>query len=139
MSLTSADRKLLACAIATIERRYRPEWHHVGAALRTRAGRIFTGVHLEAHVGRAAVCAEAVAIGTAATAEGDFGIETIVAVRHPDPGDPDRTIRVAAPCGICRELISDYDGEARVLIPDAGGRPIVRRISELLPAKFRRT
>ena len=40
-----------------------------------------------------AVCAEAVALGRAFVDLGDDGIETIVAVRHPPPGDKDQTSR----------------------------------------------
>ena len=56
------------------------------------------------------MCAEAVAIGRALTEKGDKGIDTIVAVRHPKPGEPG-DIAVVSPCGTCRELIHDYDAE----------------------------
>ena len=136
-SLTPEDRALIAAAQQTIQERYRPDWHVVGAALRTRAGRVFTGVHLEAYVGRIAVCAEAIALGRAATEAGDTEVETIVAVSHPEPDAPDQTIRVVAPCGMCREMIADYAPTARVIVPGADGEPVVRRVSELLPGKYR--
>ena len=56
-------------------------YHHIGAALQTKSGQVFSAVHIEATVGRIAVCAEAVAIGMAATA-GDTEIEMIVAVNR---------------------------------------------------------
>jgi hypothetical protein len=40
-SLTKADRELIEAATATIKRRYRDDWQEVGAALRTRSGKIF--------------------------------------------------------------------------------------------------
>ena len=43
-----------------IRRRYQYGRHHVGSAVRMRSGRVFTGLHLETHVG-SGVCAEAVA------------------------------------------------------------------------------
>ena len=61
--------------------------------MRTRAGKIFTGVNLDAYLGRMAVCAEAVALGRAVVDVGDAGIETIVAVRHPPPAEKDQTDR----------------------------------------------
>ncbi len=67
--------------------------------MRTRDGRIFTGVNLDAYLGRMAVCAEAVALGRAITEGGETGIDTIVAVRHPAPHEPDQTIAVVSPCG----------------------------------------
>ena len=89
--------ELIAAATAAIKQRYRDDWQEVGAALRTRSGRIFTGVNLDAYLGRMAVCAEAVALGRAFVDLGDAGIDTIVAVRHPVAGgkEPDRRRGVA--------------------------------------------
>jgi cytidine deaminase len=123
--MTTQDQALLAEARRIIKERFKQDWHHVGAALRTRAGKTFAAVHLEAYVGRIAVCAEAIAIGMAA-AEGDTEIETIVAVN--------RRGEVVAPCGMCRELISDYSPEARVIIPCEG--EMVVPIATLLPNKY---
>jgi cytidine deaminase len=122
------DVDLIDAARKIIARRYREGYHHIGAALRTRSGRVFAAVHLEANVGRIAVCAEAVAIGMAA-AEGDTSIDTIVAV---DPRG-----RVVAPCGMCRELISDYDPAARVIVPGPDG-PMIVQILDLIPNKYLR-
>jgi cytidine deaminase len=74
MTLTPQDHALVERARAVIRDRYREGWHCVGAALRTQHGLVFTGVHLEANVGRIAVCAEAVALGRAATEAGDTQI-----------------------------------------------------------------
>jgi cytidine deaminase len=133
--LSKNDRELIAAARAAIKERYRDEWQEVGAALRTRDGRIITGVNIDAYLGRMAVCAEAVAIGRAITEAGDKGIETIVAVRHPKPDETDRTIAVVSPCGSCREIIHDYDAQARVIVPN-GDAPAVATIAELLPNKY---
>lgn len=135
--LSEHQREILLAARAIIRARYRAGWHVVGAALRTRSGNIYTGVHLEAYVGRVAVCAEAVAIGAAVTAEGNGGIETIVAVRHPGTERPDDEIGVVAPCGMCRELIGDYDPNALVLVPQ-GGSVVATPIGLLLPQKYSR-
>jgi len=129
------DRELIAAARDAIKQRYRNEWQEVGAALRTRDGRIITGVNIDAYLGRMAVCAEAVAIGRAITEAGDQGIETIVAVRHPKPDENDQTIAVVSPCGSCREIIYDYDARARVIVPE-GDRETVASIAELLPNKY---
>ena len=137
MTLSAKDQELIDAATRAIKARYRNDWQEVGAALRTRDGRVVTGVNLDAYVGRGAVCAEAVAIGTALTADGDKGIETIVAVRHPKPGEPGE-VAVVSPCGACRELIHDYDARARVIVPDGAGGPAVTSIGDLLPNKYRR-
>jgi len=135
--LSKTDRELVAAASAAISRRYRDDWQEVGAALRTRSGKIFTGVNLDAYLGRMAVCAEAVALGRAVVDLGEAGIDTIVAVRHPSPGERDQTIAVVSPCGACRELIFDYDPKARVIVPN-GRSPAVVPIGELLPNKYSR-
>ena len=137
MPLTKKDKELIDAATKAIKGRYRNEWQEVGAAMRTRDGRIVTGVNIDAYVGRGAVCAEAIAIGRAITETGDKGIDTIVAVRHPKPGEPGK-IAVVSPCGTCRELIHDYDAKARVIVPNGKAAPTVARIGELLPNKYRR-
>lgn len=120
--------ELINTASQLITARFKPDYHEVGAALRTRSGQVFSAVHLEATVGRIAVCAEAVAIGMAATA-GDTQIEMIVAVN--------RVGQVVSPCGMCRELIADYAPDAKVIVPDETG-PIIVAISDLLPNKYHR-
>jgi cytidine deaminase len=135
--LTNDDRALVAAATEAIKERYRNDWQEVGAALRTRTGKLYVGVNLDAYLGRMAVCAEAVALGQVITHLGEAGIDTIVAVRHPKPDEPDREIRVVSPCGACRELIFDYDRNARVIVPGPNG-PEVAAIADLLPNKYSR-
>ncbi len=137
VKLSKADRELIAAATAAIKQRYRDDWQEVGAALRTRDGKVFTGVNLDAYLGRMAVCAEAVALGRAVVDLGDAGIEAIVAVRHPPPYEKDQSIAVVSPCGACRELIFDYDPKARVIVPN-GKSPAIVPIADLLPNKYSR-
>jgi cytidine deaminase len=59
-------------------------------------------------------------------------------VRHPKPHETDRDIRVVSPCGACRELIWDYDRNARVLVPARDGSVSAVMIGELLPNKYSR-
>jgi cytidine deaminase len=124
--LTRLDERLVEEARRIIALRQKPGWHAVGAALRTTSGRVFSAVHLEAKVGRIAVCAEAVAIGMGA-AEGDTNIQAIVAVN--------RKGAVVAPCGMCRELISDYSPDARVIVPAPDGPKLVP-VLDLIPNKY---
>jgi cytidine deaminase len=135
--LSRKDQDLIEAARAAIKRRYRIDWQEVGAAMRTRDGRVVTGVNLDAYLGRMAVCAEGVALGRAITDLGEIGIDLIVAVRHPKPSETNQTIAVVSPCGSCRELIFDYDRNARVIVPSANG-PVIASIAELLPNKYSR-
>ncbi|MFD0708425.1 cytidine deaminase [Photorhabdus akhurstii] len=132
--LKEQDVSLIEAARAAIISRYKPDWHVVGAALRLRSGEIVTGVHLEANVGRIAVCAEAIAIGRAVTEYGSADIDTVVAVYHSRDG----AINIVSPCGMCRELISDYAPQAMVLIQDEELNCVKRPIMDLLPVKYQR-
>ncbi len=136
-ALSKADSELIQAATDAIRKRYRYDWQEVGAAIRLRSGKIFTGVSLDAYLGRMAVCAEAVALGQAITVAGEFNIDTVVAVRHPPPEEKGRPVAVVSPCGACRELIWDYDRSARVIVPGQNG-PVAVGIGELLPNKYSR-
>lgn len=134
LPLSAADRDLVAAALELLRERAVPGRHEVAAALRTKSGAVHRGLHVESSIGRASICAEGVAIGAAAAA-GDTAIETIVAVL--DTGDG---WRVVTPCGLCRELISDYAPAATVIDYDASRPDPVRPVpvTELLPGKTTR-
>jgi cytidine deaminase len=122
------DSSLIKQAKALIALRQKEDWHAVSAVLRTQTGQVFEGVHLEAYVGRIAVCAEAVALGAAAVS-GDTLIDTIVAVY--------KTGEIVSPCGMCRELIADYAPEAFIILQDENG-PFKTPVKELIPLKYSR-
>ena len=128
ISLTIQDQDLIQIARDLIALRYREDHHHIASALRTVSGKIFTGVHVEAYVGRITICAEAVAIGAAATA-GDTQIDAIVAVNEMGT--------INSTCGMCRELIFDYAPQARVII-HRHGEPVTVPAPDLLPDKYTR-
>jgi cytidine deaminase len=134
--LDAADEELVAAARAAIERHHRPFWHTVAAAIRSRDGRIWTGLHLGATVGRLAVCAEPVALGRAIL-EGDGTVATAVAVRHRKPEEGPGAPDIVSPCGACRELLMDHAPDAKVIVPGPGG-PEKRPVRDLLPLPYRR-
>ena len=131
--LRASDIALIAVARSLILARFESDRHAVGCALRTRSGRVHAGVLLECNVGRIAVCAEAVAIGRAATDGDGHDIETIVAVYCAAAGvDP-----VSRRPAVCAARLSDCAPAARVIMPSANG-PRVVRVSRLLPGKSAR-
>jgi cytidine deaminase len=137
--LRPEDMALIEAAAALIRKRYAVGRHHIAAALRTRSGRIFTGLHLDTYVGRASVCAEAVAVGQA-MADGagpDDPVEVIVSVRHPRPTELHQDIQVVAPCGICREMLRDFAPDARVILNEQG-QLAAYSPADLLPLKYHR-
>ncbi len=129
--LAPADRALVTAAEDAVRQRYRYGRHSVGAALRGTSGRVFAAVNLDATVGRAAICAEAIALGEAVMA-GET-VTLVAAVRHPRPDEAGGPALVS-PCGLCRELLLDYAPEAEVLVPGQG-RVALRA---LLPSPYRR-
>ena len=134
--LTDADHELIAAANDVLARRYRPHWHTVASAIRSQDGRIWTGIHIGATVGRLSVCAEAVAFGRAVM-EGDATIATAVAVRHPKPEETDRELAVVGPCGACREMMFDYSPDAQVILRAPEGL-VKLSVRGLLPLPYRR-
>lgn len=135
-SLTAADETLIESAQAVTERAFNPNHfdgaHMVGAALRTADGSVYTGVSMPASVGRASVCAEPSAIN-AAIVDGKTEFETTVAVRHPLP-DEGREFEITTACGVCRELICDYDANTDVIFPTET-EPAKAQVIDLLPTR----
>ena len=136
LPLSPADHALIDAAKAVLLKHYRPFWHTVAAAIRSRDGRVWTGIHLGATVGRLAICAEAVALGRAVM-DGDGTVECAVAVRHPKPEEASRDIAVVSPCGACRENLTDFDPAATVIVDGAAGLVKIP-IRMLLPLPYRR-
>jgi cytidine deaminase len=121
--VTDADRELLDRADAVAERAYAPySKFHVGAAARTRDGRIFEGVNVENAAYPLGVCAEKTTLGAAATA----GVR---------PGDVEAIAINASPCGGCRQWLHEF-GVERVIYRRADGDIAVTSPAEILPDTF---
>ncbi len=132
----SRDRHLVDAARSILARRYRPQWHSVGAAVRGTSGRIYTAVNLNArYVGQVDVCAEAIAVGMAIAA-GEKGLETIVAVQRGSRGSRSPRGRIVPPCGVCREMLNDYAPKAMVLLAGPRGNLVRRKAEDLLPDRY---
>jgi cytidine deaminase len=116
-----------------IARHHRPFWHTVAAAMRDADGRIWTGLHLGATVGRLSVCAEPIALGRAIQ-DGASRIVTVVAVRHHKPDELPQEITVVTPCGACRELLMDYAPDCMVIV----SATTKVAAASLLPLPYRR-
>ncbi len=134
--LAPDDLALVEAARTVLLLHYRPFWHMVAAAMRSRDGRIWTGIHLGATVGRMQVCAEAVALGRVVL-EGDGTVERVVAVRHPKPHELVQDIAVVSPCGACREMLADFSPDAQVIVPTTTGLARVP-VGALLPLPYQR-
>ena len=75
----------------------------VGAALKTKQGKIYTGCNIENH-GIQALCAERVAFSKAIS-EGEYEFDRIVVIGGKK--DTEELIR-CLPCGYCRQFMSQF-------------------------------
>ena len=135
-SMSAADAHLLTLAQELLGRVWVHGRHEVATALRAADGRIYTGVHLEGSCRRSSICAEGVAMGAARTLMepgSPLKIEAVVSVQIKPAGQ----YRIIAPCGVCRELISDYSPDATVWITSEE-RVVAVKAIDLLPSKSRR-
>jgi cytidine deaminase len=121
--VTDADRDLLGRAEAVAERAYAPySAFHVGAAARTRDGRVFEGVNVENAAYPLGICAEKTALARAVS-EG---------VR---PGEVEALAVNASPCGGCRQWFHEF-GIDRIVYRRADGDVVTATPAELLPDTF---
>jgi cytidine deaminase len=126
--LSAEELELVDAARAAAERAYcRYSGYSVGAALRADDGRIFSGCNVENASYGATMCAERSAIFAMVAA----GQRRITAVCVYAPAEP-----MAMPCGMCRQVVSEFCLDVPVLV--AGPRGALRRqFAALLPEAFR--
>lgn len=121
--------KLIKSALEAREKAYVPySKFQVGAAVLTDDGHVFTGCNIENASYGATNCAERTAIFKAVS-EGYRTIKAIVIV-----GD---TSTYTYPCGICRQVISEFaDGNIEVILAKSETDYVVKTLDEILPGAF---
>ena len=129
MSVITADEAKFLIDLANEARRraYAPYSNYqVGAALRTKSGRIFTGVNVENAAYPTTMCAERIAIYKAVS-EGEREFE-VIAVVTPNGGSP---------CGGCRQVMAEFGLDTVVLIGNGEGKILDQTtVHGLLPSAF---
>src|SRR5512142_1736082 len=128
MTLTNTERQsLIDLANEARRKAYAPySKYRVGAALRTRSGRMYTGVNIENAAYPHTICAERVAIFKAVS-EGEMDFE-VIAVATENGGSP---------CGGCRQVMAEFGLNTIVLIADGKGKLIKEMtVKEVLPEAF---
>ena len=124
----TSSESLRDAAFAAMENAYAPySRFRVGAAVRTTTGEIVSGCNVENAVYGEALCAERVAVA-AAVAQGMKDFEEIAIASESD--DP------APPCGSCRQTMSEFAPDLRVISYARNGRQATWRLSDLLPEAF---
>ena len=128
MKLTNEERQaLINLANEARKLAYAPYSNYpVGAALRTKTGRFYTGVNVENAAYPQTMCAERVAIFKAVS-EGETEFEVIAVV----------TNNGGSPCGGCRQVMAEFGLGMIVLFADGNGNlKKEMTVSELLPEAF---
>jgi len=101
----------------------------VSAVVVSKSGRAYVGVNVENGAYPLSRCAEQVAVGAMVTG-GDREIELVLI--HSTASPP------AAPCGACRQVISEFaDPETPIICVNDAGEERRFTIGELLPAAFK--
>jgi cytidine deaminase len=99
----------------------------VGAAVKTKAGKVYTGCNIESASYGLTVCGERVAIWKALSeGEREFSELAIVA----------DTESLTPPCGTCRQIIHEFCGDATIVLSNLRGETEICTIDELLPRAF---
>ncbi|HJS17639.1 MAG TPA: cytidine deaminase [Anaerolineales bacterium] len=128
MSLTQQEKQsLVDLANIARQRAYVPYSNYpVGSSLRTKSGRIFSGVNIENAAYPQTICAERVAIFKAVSeGERDFEVITVV------------TDNGGSPCGGCRQVMAEFGLDTMVILADGSGHIVKETtVKELLPQAF---
>ena len=124
-------KELIDKAIAAREKAYAPySTFKVGAALKTKGGKIYLGCNIENAAYSMTNCAERTAFFKAVS-EGEREFESIAIV-----GGKDKLI-VCAPCGACRQVINEFcDKDFKIILYD-GEKEYVYTLEEILPLGFK--
>ena len=107
---------------------YSPYSHfRVGAALLTADGSVYTGANVECSSYGGTICAERAALVKAVNdGKRDFSAIAIIS----DEKEP------CYPCGICRQMLSDFSHDMTVISASSDGSYEQNRLSDLLPHAF---
>jgi cytidine deaminase len=120
-------QSLVELANEARRRAYAPYSNYkVGAALRTKSGRVFTGVNVENAAYPDSLCAERTAVFKAVS-EGEREFE-IIAIVNDNGGSP---------CGSCRQVLAEFGLDTQVIVAEGHGKVVMETtVGELLPDAF---
>lgn len=120
------ELELIDLAAKARERAYAPYSNYaVGAALRGKSGRVYTGCNVENAVYSLTICAERNALFKAVS-EGERDFVALAVV----------TANGGSPCGSCRQVLAEFGQDLPVLIAIPGKLVAIRTVAELLPRAF---
>ncbi len=124
------DRELIGKAKKARLKAYAPySDFKVGAALLTKQGKVYTGANVENASDGLTVCAERAAVLKAVN-QGDKDFVKIAVVADKNPP--------ITPCGACRQVLSEFAGDLKIICANLRGDVKNYTLKELLPEAFRR-
>ncbi len=123
--ITEQDKELIKTALKTLENNFDDGIynHTVGAAIRCKNGKVYSGVNCDGIHGS---CAEYIAMGIAISS-GEREFDTIVAVHDKAPNC------LVAPCGNCRQMLIEYCPDIKVILNNDDNEIIKVDIKDLIP------
>lgn len=122
--------ELCAKAVSMLDMAYAPYSHfRVGAALECDDGTVYTGCNIENASYTPTNCAERTAVFKAVS-EGHRNFVRIAIAAE--------TERFTAPCGVCRQVLSEFDPELKmeVILVNRDGRTFARPLKDFFPYSF---
>ncbi|MHB1152042.1 MAG: cytidine deaminase [Eubacteriales bacterium] len=131
----SRYKSLVDSAKQAARKAYCPFSHfHVGAALLTADGSIYTGCNIENSSYGATICAERTA-AVKAISEGSRSFSAIAVIGY---HESDKNMNYCMPCGICRQFLAEFTemSECEVVVADDNYIKVYT-LSELLPEAFK--
>ncbi len=121
-------KQLYEMAAEASENAYAPfSDFHVGAALITSSGRVYTGVNIENSSFGATICAERTAF-VKAISEGERDFDAIAVYAKGAE---------SIPCGICRQFMFEFAPDIAVITGVDEDHLNIRTLGELLPIGFK--
>ena len=124
------QEKLLKLAAEARDHSYSPYSHYsVGAALLTKDGKIYQGCNIENASFTPTICAERTAFFKAIF----DGVREFAAIAIIGSGDSP-----AFPCGVCRQVMSEFcDGEFVLIVANRdGSEVVVETLDQMMPHRF---
>ncbi len=127
--------KLIELAMEAREHAYAPYSNYtVGAALLTKAGKVYQGCNIENASYGLTVCAERNAFFKAVY-EGEREFEALAVIGGP-AGEKALTA-CAGPCGACRQVIAEFcEADFKIYLTKGDGEYLETSLRELLPLTF---
>jgi cytidine deaminase len=129
-NLSAKDIELITVAGNHAKERFKKDFISIGGALRTKSGKIYTGINLKYRVRNTSTCAETMAI-YAALNDGETEFDTVVGVKYFPETD---SFEVVNGCGWCRQLFS-YHMPLNIII-DNKGKLEAATPEQLMPYAF---